>query len=403
MYLDMLRQEMEPYLLFQEDRDALVATLEGTTVTLYDPVTGGTTTEPYADVVLVMNNDHVWYPLMGRDDTGDDSGLALVVDEFCTTGAIPSLSSAEDSLIDDLSAGTALQTEEEFAWATLFAARAVNSNAWRAQPLREISAVVFPERYAEDDGYSDSPYEQATLGMVVTEMGNRLSPMSSAWAAGTRACSADMDVAFRYLGGNYLSRFHRDDDDELVCGDYYRCWQPNTEDKLVSKLGNCVVEACNTMPALLLADVPEWNVLLTNWWSLDRRGGHVICGAYGNDGARSLSNGLFRMSDGYCTHGPLWNVNGTVAEEVIYSPSTGFLTFVQTINAATFSEYLSPFTNLSYSEATSLLEDLEELEPAALIAEEYDGDTGTPIDDYLDSLPDMEADWPDNMFDWVWP
>jgi len=115
MYLDMLRQDMSPYLLFQGDRDALVATVVDTTVTLYDPVTGGTLAEPYADVVLVMNNGYVWYPLMGRDDTGDDSGLARVVEEFCTPGAIPSLSSAEDSLIDDLSAGTALQTEKEFA------------------------------------------------------------------------------------------------------------------------------------------------------------------------------------------------------------------------------------------------------------------------------------------------
>jgi len=102
-------------------------------------------------------------------------------------------------------------------------------------------------------------------------------------------------------------------------------------------------------------------------------------------------------------HGPLWNIKGTVAEEVVYAPSKGLMAFVQTLNAASFSEYLSPFTNLPYSQGVNFLEGLEELELSMLVAQEYGGDTGTPIDDYLASLPDMEEDWPDNVFGWEWP
>jgi len=403
MYLDMLRQDMSPYLLVSEERDGFVALVSDTTVTLYDPVTGGEIAEPGGDIVLVMNNEHVWYPLMDRDDTGEDAGLSLVVAECCDPGATPYLSDDEEELIDDLAGGTALESAEDFAWARLFAARATNQCTWRATPLRELSAVVFPERYAEDDGFSDTPYEQSVLGMVVTEMGSRLSPACSEWAAGVKARSADMDVAFRYLGGDYLARFHREDEDsDWVYGDYYHCWLPNVDDKLLSGLGDCVVEAGNTMAALSLADVPDWDVLYTNWWRLDGSGGHVICGAYTDAEARSLSNGLFNTNDGVCRHGPLWNINGTVAEEVVYDPSDGFMAFVQTENAASFSPFLSPFTNLSYGGGADFLEDLEDLEPATLIVEEYGSSTGMPIDDYIDGLPDMEEDWPDNVFEWEW-
>lgn len=404
MYLDMQRQDLSAYLLFQEDRNALVATVAGATITLYDPLTGDPIAEPYSDVVLVMNNDYVWYPLMGRDDTGSDPGLALIVDEFCTPGAVPALTSSEDSLIDDLAAGTVLDTEEEFAWATIFALRAVNQFTWRAGPLRQLSAVVFPERYAEDDDYSDTPAEQQALGMVVTEMGNRLSPVSAEWAAAIGTRSWDMDAAFEYMGDAYLARFHRDDaHSDWVNGDYYHCWQPNLEDKLISGLGNCVVEAGNTMAALTLAAVPNWDIFLTNWWKLGETGGHVICGAYSADGARSLSNGLFRTNDGACMHGPLWSINGIVGEQVIYDPSAGFLTFVQTTNAADFSPYASPFTNLSYTEATGFLQFLSGLESEALIVQRESGLTGVLIDDYLASLPDLAGDWPDNLFGWTWP
>jgi len=404
LYLDMLRQDMSPYLLFQEDRDALVATVVDTAVTLYDPVTGGTLVEPYSDVVLVMNNNYVWYPLMGRDDTGDDTGLALVVDEYCSPGAVPSLTAQEDSIIGDLAAGTALASDEERAWAKMVALRGTKQYTWWARPLRELSANIFPERYAEDSDYSDTPYEQQALGMVVTEMGNRLSPISARWAARTRASSSDMDAAFEYLGGAYLAWFHRTDEaDDWVYGDYYPCWQPNMEDKLISKLGDCLVEAGNTMAVLKLAAVPHWDILLTNWWSLGETGGHVICGAYSDSEARTLSNGLFRTNDGACLHGPLWSINGAVAEEVIYSPSTGFLAFVQTVGAASFSAYLSPFTSLPYGDGYGFLEDLEGLEPALLIAHEYGGEAGISISNYIDSLPDMEADWPDNVHGWDWP
>ena len=264
--------------------------------------------------------------------------------------------------------------------------------------------MVFADRYAEDSNYSDSPSEQLALGMVVTEMGNRLSPISSEWAATFRARSCDMDAAFDYLGNEYLARFHREDEhSQWVYGAYYRCWLPDIEDKLISGLGDCVVEAGNTMAVLSLAAVPDWDIFLTNWWSLEDAGGHVICGAYGDNESRSLSNGLFRTSDGQCMNGPLWNINGRVVEQVIYDPLAGFMTFVQTKNAANFSDYDSPFTNLSYGQAASFLERLEDLEPSMLIAEQYGGTTGTPVDVYIAGLPDMETDWPDNMFGWMWP
>ncbi len=60
-------------------------------------------------------------------------------------------------------------------------------------------------------------------------------------------------------------------------------------------------------------------------------------------------------------------------------------------------------TNATGHDDTALREGIEALEPTALIAREYGGETGIPISDYVDSLSDMQADWPDNVHGWEWP
>ena len=403
-FLQMQLEGRDVYLLLTEDRKGYVAELAGEGPILHDPLTGQPIEYLDRNVVLVMNNESVWYPLMQRDDRGAAPGLADVVERYCDERALPTLSEFEHGLIEDLVGGTALEDSEAFTWAKLAALRGLKQYTWRAGPLRELSATVFPERFSEDSDYSDSPQEQQCLGMVITELGNRLSPIVAGWAQVVQENSPDARKAFQKLGEAYLEQFHRiDSHSDWVHGDYYPCWLPNVDDKLVSGLGDCIVEAGNTMAALSLANIQEWQVYETNYWWLDGSGGHVICGAYTPDGGYSLSNGLFRTRDNCVRNGPLWDIDGRAAQEMIYSPEFGFIAFAQTKNAAEYSGFRTPFTNLSYNQSLSFLEDLEGLEPSMLIAEQYGGSTGTPIDDYIAGLPDMEADWPENVFEWTLP
>jgi hypothetical protein len=402
-YLQMLSEGKEVYLLLTANRKGYVAELAGGSFTLHDPLTAEPTEDPDANVVLVMNNEHVWYPLMLRDDRAEDPGLAKVVERCCNEGALPLLSENENSLIDGLAEGTALGSSVNLAWAKLIALRGLNQYTWRAQPLRELSAELFPERHDEDSGYSDSPQEQQCLGMVITEMGNRLSPTAAGWAQVVQQNRSNPRDAFEQLGGAYLEQFHRTDShSDWVYGDFYHCWLPNVEDKLVSGLGTCFVEAGNTMAALGLAAVEEWQVYETNWWSLERSGGHVICGAYTPDGNYSLSNGLFQIRDQCVLNGPLWEANGRLAQEMIYNPEVGFVAFVQTKNAADYSDFDTPFTNLTFEEAVAFLQHLKTLESGALIAEEFGAQQARSIDEYLEYIATRGVRWEDNMADWAW-
>lgn len=230
--------------------------------------------------------------------------------------------------------------------------------------------------------------------MVITEMGNRLSPASAVWAEIVQRNASDPKKAFETLGDTYWEWFHRTDSSSIfVYGDYYRCWLPNFDDKLISGLGDCIVEATNVMSALSLADLDEWEVYETNWFSLDKRGGHVICGAYATSGNYTLSNGLFNIRDQSVLHGPLWDMEGKVAYNMIYNPKRGFIVFVQTKNAANFSEYITPFTNLSFEETVNFLQHIGSLEENILISEEYFPGKAKTIDEYVRYITQKANQW----------
>jgi len=402
-YLKLSSDGKEVYLVLTEDRKGYVAELTTDNIVLHNPLTGQLIDSIDGSAVLVMNNDYVWYPLMERDDSGRDAGLEKVVERYCAEDKKPKLTEFERSILSDLKDGTKLESEVEFSWAKLLAIRAVNQYTWRSKPLRGLSAKLFPERYKEDNNYSDSPNEQQCLGMVITEMGNRLSPISATWAEIIQKNASNPREAFEELGEQYWECLHRADAQSgWVYGDYYRCWLPNLDDKLISGLGNCMVEATNTMAALSLANVQEWEIYETNWWSLVERGGHVICGAYTPYGNYSLSNGLFQTRDKSVLHGPLWDADGRVAYNIIYNPEQGFVTFVQTKNAANFSEFVTPFTNLTFEQTIDFLEHVKALEETALIAEEYFPGKAMTIDEYIHYITQNADQWETNMASWPW-
>lgn len=393
-YLRLLSKRKKVYLILTENRKGYVAEFAGNNIILHDPLTGDTIDNVDGNVVLVMNNKYVWYPLMGRDDRGKDINLKKIVEKYCEEERKPELTEFEKSILGYLREGTKLKDEIESSWTKLFAIRAVNQNTWRSKPLRKLSAKLFPKRYKEDSGYSDSPQEQVCLGMVITEMGNRLSPIAATWATMLQKNASNPRKAFEALSNQYWKRFHRTDSrSEWVYGDYYRCWLPNLDDKLISGLGNCLVEATNVMAVLSLADLDEWKIYETNWWRVEDKGGHVVCGAYTPSGNYTLNNGLFRERDGACLNGPLWNIKGRVAYVMIYTPKQGFMVTVQTINAANFSKFIVPFTNMSFDQTVNFLQCIETLEEKTLIATRQFPTEGKTINDYIKHLTQNANRW----------
>jgi len=74
--------------------------------------------------VLIFNENAVWYPLMGRDETNSDPGLKTVVARYQTDCDIPELSAFETEIASRLKAITALRGNAQHELAVLAAARA---------------------------------------------------------------------------------------------------------------------------------------------------------------------------------------------------------------------------------------------------------------------------------------
>ena len=78
---------------------------------------------------------------------------------------------------------------------------------------------------------------------------------------------------------------------------------------------------------------------------------------------------------------------------MIYNPKRGFIVFVQTENAANFSEFVTPFTNLNFEETNDFLQHMKALEKETLISEEYWPAKAKTIDEYISFITQKANQW----------
>lgn len=347
-----------PYLLISDSGKGYVASKGD----LIDPLSGRVIEKIGIEgaVVLVMNHKDVWYPLMERDDRARNADLRAIVSSCCEEGRKPALTELEASLLEKLKKGTAIKDELDENWAVFFASRIGKQWSWRAEPIRQLCSKLFPERYTENQNRDDdNPYEVAVLNMVVTELGNRLSPAAAYLAALGREKTSVVE-AMKAIAGQYEAWFKRSDS-EFVYGDYYHNWLPTLEDKLLSGLGDCFVEAVNVGAAMQLMDKKGWHTWIANWWDKNDKGGHVIAGVYSDTERGMLSNGLF---DNSCTEGPLHTFDGRYIFALVYKTNSAFLATGQIYNGQTeFSSFITPFTNLPSENGLALMREIAKYEP----------------------------------------
>ncbi len=397
LYFQLRTQGKSVYLAVSDAGFGYVIESNGSGAQLYDPLvaTQAGKIDIQGKFVLVMNQDAVWYPLMGRDDTGVNAGLRNAVEAYCMSDAEPALNSLELAVLDALTEGTQLDSDMDKHWAAFFASRLGNQWGWRAAPVRTFSRSLFPERFVEcADTYTDIPQEIVALNMAVTELGNRLSPLAAILAAEAKEqVGSGLTKAFMAISDRYRDWFKREDND-WVYGEYYRMWLPNLDDKWLSGVGNCFVEACNVGAAMQLVAAPDWDVWITNWWDTTDRGGHVIAGVYTPTEARTLSNGLYRPSDGACLHGPLWTIHGRVAYPLIYRSSAGFLASGQNCNGYCFDPLEKPFTNLDYGATNDMLGAITAYEPDfQFVSGNYSNLQTMSAQDYTGHVESLETQW----------
>ncbi len=74
--------------------------------------------ENIKDPILIFNEKVVWYPLMDRDDTGQDADLSKLVQEIAAADNLPELDDTEKQLLAGLKSASSLTAEQmNYAWA----------------------------------------------------------------------------------------------------------------------------------------------------------------------------------------------------------------------------------------------------------------------------------------------
>ncbi|MCX5768772.1 MAG: hypothetical protein NTZ09_00655 [Candidatus Hydrogenedentes bacterium] len=380
LYFQLRDEEQPVYLLLTDAGRGYVTTA----ALLYDPLTGDSISKDsiQGNTVLVMDQESVWYPLMERDDRSADAGLQAVVAAYCTEGATPNLNSFEMSVISELAEGTRLESPRDRDLAVVFASRFGNERSWRAQPIRNLTGFLMPERYAEcGDRGTDQTYEITAIDMTIADMANRLSPAAAVLAGTAQAqWDASIESALEAMAETYRTWFRRPDNN-LVYGEYPHIWLPHLDDKAISGVGNCFVEASAMGAAIALADMPDSDVWVANWWN--GSGGHVIAGAYRDNEAATVSNGIEVYAQG-----PLWGGDqGTLSLAVVYSPARGFMNTGHTCNGYCFEPLAYPFVNLNCDKTVEFLDAMASLEPGCTVATGHPNDVAAmSISNYLEYI-----------------
>lgn len=119
--------------------------------------------------ILIFNEENVWYPLMGRDDTSEDLALDNVVRKYSTNVQIPQLKKFEEYAIKTLKQVTELDDESQILMATVVAAHTEGER---------IRAMAFPEFSVVWDNLG-IPWYSYGLFREIYKRANYLSPITA--------------------------------------------------------------------------------------------------------------------------------------------------------------------------------------------------------------------------------
>jgi hypothetical protein len=174
MKVEEAKTEENVFILYSEEGMAWVA--DGNKIICV--ATGEEVSNIPGKVILIFNEDHVWYPLMGRDDTAKNIYLAKLVKIVKGNSGVPELTDGEKSLKDNIKELTSLKSIKEKAMAEIAAVRSTGryTKWFKFHNLWDIVMPTDTERDWQYYGYLEQLMIRA----------NSLSPISAYIAACSR-------------------------------------------------------------------------------------------------------------------------------------------------------------------------------------------------------------------------
>ncbi len=392
LYFKYKNESLRPYLIVTSNGTAYIAFKQGDSYVVQNYL-GKNVTELPEDVILIFNEDSVWYPLMDRDDTGEDPDLKYLVNQYAKGDPIPVLTEDEKKLVDMLRNCTELNSELDYLWATYFAGK-FHIRSW--QYFTDLFKELYPEDAAKID-YKLSSTSHGPLIIIgrntyVTRISNLLSPETATLAAiaryaGSRGGLLDT-IMYTWLGFflNYVATRDNPRQGGLMLWFHSELFFVGMDDAMLTKAGNCIMMQTIMASVLDLANFTDMEIYVagfTHTIDSGKRGGHAILAIYWN--------GFYGLAENYIWR-PYVNaldLQGPLGYHFI-STNYGWIVLVEH----------PPYdngkirTNLEYEIVTTIIYHIKELAPNMHIIEYIDSATGVwkLLDDFI-----KEKLYPDNI------
>ncbi len=387
--------DKKPYLLFTEDGTAYTY-LSSDGKLLSDD--GSTAENVAGKLVLVFNEEKVWYPLMERDDRGSDTALAGIVGKYLTGDGLPELTDVEKRIVQYLKQNTGLSGDLDQTWALFFAGK-LHMQDWRRYSA--IYSKICPG-YGPIERTNTAPMVLLVRDAYIINISNLICPAASNTAAYARflitleALQDQTGRYIQYLGGKIAAEYLKYIDTKLFgYGTYLLITNRsenyffNMDDTYYAKVSNCLYGSIQNTAILTLADLSEVEYYTLSMNDLNKSGGHAVTAVYYKQSIGSFDNRRWRSGD------------------YLVSPAKPTLTavinnrgWILLVEASYFNKPQNQIlTNMSEPEAINTLKRIAELSPGALITTKINPPNpseGISIAEFVENIQDYKIiryDW----------
>jgi hypothetical protein len=209
--------------------------------------------------VLILNEENVWYPLMGRDDTTGDPVLNHIVEEYSTDSQTPQLTEFEENAIEILKQITELEDENQILMSELVAAHTEMTLRRSIENYNVLGAA-----WSELD---ISPYAYGIFREIY-KRANYLSPITAhlAWISGgherENRIEAIADEYLTHAGSPYW-------DYKYAHGHIWNCMLigKTIGESYRTRAGHCVWQAVNISSVLDALNIKNYMIQVVSYHS----------------------------------------------------------------------------------------------------------------------------------------
>jgi hypothetical protein len=197
--------------------------------------------------ILIFNEDYVWYPLMGRDDTTKSPSLNRLVSTLSTNENLPRLTSYEEEVIRKIQQTTNLESPLAETTALLASMRSSGNVLDNFHPLWEKVLPKEDYRLAESFAFIKQFLMKANL----------LSPVSAFLAARSipgSGCEKLWTLSREWIGRTATKNWPKTRDHLWWCSHL----EYSIDETFRTRAGHCVTQSCNLSSVLSLAGIDHY-------------------------------------------------------------------------------------------------------------------------------------------------